>query len=128
MAESILPKKRDGGNTIMSLTFSFLIQVRRPLPCELPASCKGTKAVGLELDIATGKVLNAVQYSVPAALHPDTSMAFERITVSDWPEMFHLASHCSEMTGLGYIGTDFVLDKKHATPKERVQYVVETFG
>lgn len=69
-------------------------------------------AVGVGLDIATGNFLNAVQYSLPIAAHPDTGKALDRIHIPEWPEILHLASRCYEMTGLGYIGTDIVLDKR----------------
>ncbi len=69
-------------------------------------------AVGVGLDIATGKFLNAVQHSLPIAAHPDTGKALDRIGIPEWPEILHLASRCYEMTGLGYIGTDIVLDKR----------------
>lgn len=69
-------------------------------------------AVGVGLDIATGRCLNAVQFSRPIKQHPDTGMGFDQIQVPNWPVMLNLASRCYEMTGLGYIGTDLVLDAK----------------
>jgi alpha-L-glutamate ligase-like protein len=69
-------------------------------------------AVGVGLDIATGRCLNAVQYSKPLSAHPDTGKVFDQIQIPDWPGILHLASRCCEMTGLGYLGTDIVLDKK----------------
>jgi len=64
------------------------------------------------LDIATGRCLNAVQFSKPIKQHPDTGMGFDKIQVPNWPVMLNLAARCYEMTGLGYIGTDLVLDAK----------------
>jgi len=52
-------------------------------------------AVGVGLDIATGRAVRAVQFDHPVTHHPDT-----------------LASSAWEMTGLGYMGTDMVLDKE----------------
>ncbi len=69
-------------------------------------------AVGVGLDIATGRCLNAVQFSKPIKQHPDTGMGFDKIQVPNWPVMLNLAARCYEMTGLGYIGTDLVLDAK----------------
>ena len=34
------------------------------------------------------------------------------VQVPHWTKLLHLASSCYEMSGLGYIGTDIVLDKK----------------
>jgi alpha-L-glutamate ligase-like protein len=69
-------------------------------------------AVGVGLDIGTGRCLNAVQHSLPIAAHPDTGRPFSQIRIPDWPGILRLASRCHDMTGLGYIGTDIVLDKR----------------
>ena len=68
-------------------------------------------AVGVGLDIATGRALNAVQHSKPVTHHPDTKHALNEIQIQDWRNWLLLAAKCYEMTGLGYIGTDLVLDK-----------------
>lgn len=68
-------------------------------------------AVGVGLDIATGRCLQAVQHSMPIETHPDTGRHFQDISIPDWPAMLHLAARCHDITGLGYIGTDIVLDK-----------------
>lgn len=68
-------------------------------------------AVGVGLDIATGRALRAVQFSKPVVLHPDTLRPLNEIEIANWRDMLLLASRCFDMTGLGYIGTDIVLDK-----------------
>jgi len=68
-------------------------------------------AVGVGLDIATGRCLNAVQYSKSIARHPDTQRDLNEIRIDNWREMLVLAARCCQMTGLGYLGTDLVLDK-----------------
>lgn len=68
-------------------------------------------AVGVGLDIATGRALRAVQFSKPVVLHPDTQRPLNEIAIANWRDMLLLASRCFDMTGLGYIGTDIVLDK-----------------
>lgn len=68
-------------------------------------------AVGVGLDITTGRALNAVQHSKPVTLHPDTKNPLNAIQIEDWRNWLLIASRCYEMTGLGYIGTDLVLDK-----------------
>lgn len=68
-------------------------------------------AVGVGLDIATGRCLKAVQFGLGVSVHPDTKKPLNEIKVPDWRSMLVLASRCYEMTGLGYIGTDIVLDK-----------------
>lgn len=68
-------------------------------------------AVGVGLDIATGFCRKAVQFGQPVTVHPDTKKPLDKIQIADWHDMLVLASRCYEMTGLGYIGTDIVLDK-----------------
>ena len=68
-------------------------------------------AAGIGLDIATGKAVYAVQNGQPVFSHPDTGVTFSDITIPRWREFLVLAAHCYEMTNLGYMGTDMVLDK-----------------
>lgn len=68
-------------------------------------------AVGVGLDLATGRAINAVQYSTPLAKHPDTGRSFDSIKIPDWTEILRMAARCYEITGLGYMGVDIVLDK-----------------
>tara|TARA_R110002110_G_scaffold362241_1_gene572033 strand:- start:105732 stop:106691 length:960 start_codon:yes stop_codon:yes gene_type:complete len=70
---------------------------------------QGAVGVGLALD--SGGCLNAVQHGRPVTLHPDTGRPLSDISISGWREMLVLAARCYEMTGLGYIGTDLVLDR-----------------
>lgn len=68
-------------------------------------------AVGVGLDIATGRCLKAVQFSNTITHHPDTGLPLNELQIADWRDMLILAARCYEMTALGYIGTDIVLDK-----------------
>ena len=70
-------------------------------------------AVGVGLDIATGKSLRAVQYNLPVQKHPDTGFSFEQLQVPYWDRLLELTSACYGMTSLGYLGVDMVLDKTH---------------
>ncbi|MFQ3170639.1 MAG: alpha-L-glutamate ligase-like protein [Oleispira sp.] len=69
-------------------------------------------AVGVGLDIATGRAVRAVQFDHPVTHHPDTGKALNGLLVPDWQNLLILASSAWEMTGLGYVGADMVLDKK----------------
>ena len=68
-------------------------------------------AVGVGLDIATGKSLRAVQFDRPVDKHPDTGYDFSELQVPHWEKILHLSAACHEMTDLGYLGVDLVLDK-----------------
>ncbi len=68
-------------------------------------------AVGVGLDICTGESIRAVQRNVLVDRHPDTGVDFSDLRIPDWDEILLLAAKCYDMTGLGYIGCDFVLDE-----------------
>ncbi len=68
-------------------------------------------AVGVGLDIATGNGIHAVHFGRRVLTHPDTGMLLNRISTPYWSTLLTLAARCYEMTGLGYIGADIVLDR-----------------
>lgn len=68
-------------------------------------------AVGLGIDIATGGTLKAVQHGQPVEAHPDTGRKLSELKVPYWETLLILASRCYEVTELGYLGADIVLDK-----------------
>ncbi|MDC0609467.1 alpha-L-glutamate ligase-like protein [Vibrio sp.] len=68
-------------------------------------------AVGVGLDMATGKAVKGVQFGQPVTEHPDTKRKLAELEVPHWEKLLLLASSAWEMTGLGYMGTDMVLDK-----------------
>ncbi|MCK0715761.1 alpha-L-glutamate ligase-like protein [Chromohalobacter sarecensis] len=70
-------------------------------------------AVGVGLDITTGTALRGVQFNRPREDHPDTGHGLASLYVPGWDALLHLAASCYEMTGLGYLGTDMVLDRHH---------------
>lgn len=69
-------------------------------------------AVGVGIDIATGKAVRAVQFDKPVTHHPDTGKDLSTLQVPHWQTLLELAASAWEMTGLGYLGTDMVLDKE----------------
>ncbi len=68
-------------------------------------------AVGVGICIRSGKAIRAVQKNEPVHIHPDTGADLYKLKVPHWQEVLNLASSCYDMSGLGYIGTDIVLDK-----------------
>ncbi|EAS64175.1 alpha-L-glutamate ligase-like protein [Photobacterium angustum] len=68
-------------------------------------------AVGVGIDIASGKAVRAVQFNQPIEHHPDTDRLLSELQVPNWNKLLTLAASAWEMTGLGYMGTDMVLDK-----------------
>ncbi len=69
-------------------------------------------AVGVGINMATGKALFAVQHGDPVTNHPDTGYDFSELQIPHWKTMLTLSASCYEVTNLGYLGVDIVLDKK----------------
>ncbi len=68
-------------------------------------------AVGVGLDILTGKAIAAVQHNRPLIRHPDTHVDLMGLQVPFWKEHLLIAAKGYEMSGLGYLGADIVLDQ-----------------
>lgn len=69
-------------------------------------------ALGVGIDLATGRAVAAVQHNRPVHVHPDTDQPLSDLSVPDWDHHLMLATRGFEMTGLGYLGADIVLDRE----------------
>lgn len=69
-------------------------------------------AVGVGLNIASGWALHAVQHDQPLRLHPDTGKDLLGLQVPSWVSLLEIACACYEISGLGYLGADLVLDQR----------------
>ncbi|MBQ8662104.1 MAG: alpha-L-glutamate ligase-like protein [Alphaproteobacteria bacterium] len=69
-------------------------------------------AIGVGLDIATGRALHGVCRDRPIAVQPDTGADLMKIEVPYWREHLLIGAQAYEMTGLGYLGADIVLDAR----------------
>lgn len=70
-------------------------------------------AIGVGLDIGSGRAISAVQHEQIVTHHPDTGADLTRISVPNWEDLLLLAARCYEVTNLGYLGCDIVLDEHH---------------
>ena len=83
----------------------------------LPTAASDGKAnlhrggVGVGVDIATGETLRAMQYDALIDVHPDTAHPLEGIHTPYWDDILMMAARSYDMTGLGYVGVDIVLDR-----------------
>ncbi|MEM8561662.1 MAG: alpha-L-glutamate ligase-like protein [Pseudomonadota bacterium] len=68
-------------------------------------------AVGVGIDIASGRAIRAVQHGHLVKQHPDTGASFDDLQIPHWLQILDLSSRCVAITGLGYLGVDIVLDK-----------------
>ncbi len=90
-----------------------------PVMAMMRLSCSDSKgkanlhqgAIGVGLCIAHGKAVNAVKHDRPVHVHPDTQQDLTELVLPQWNELLRLACACYDMTGLGYLGVDLVIDK-----------------
>jgi alpha-L-glutamate ligase-like protein len=68
-------------------------------------------AVGVGIDLATGVTLEGVIGTEVIAQHPDTLQAVAGLRIPEWETILDISARCYEITGLGYIGVDIVLDR-----------------
>jgi len=84
----------------------------------LPTSASDGKAnlhrgaIGVGVDMRDGMTSTAVHRSMVITHHPDTGHPLDNIQVPYWKEMLHMAARTFDMTGLGYLGVDMVIDRE----------------
>ncbi|MCK5834934.1 MAG: alpha-L-glutamate ligase-like protein, partial [Lentisphaeria bacterium] len=69
-------------------------------------------AIGAGIDINTGLTLGGVSHDKSVTIHPDTGFSINNVQIPHWQEILEICAGCFEMTGMGYIGADIVLDKE----------------
>lgn len=67
-------------------------------------------AIATGIDLATGRTHHAVQSNRLVEIHPDIGNRVIGAQVPAWDEILRIAATSAEMTGLGYLGVDVVLD------------------
>ncbi len=68
-------------------------------------------AVGAGIDVATGVTLDGVLGTEVVTHHPDTTQPIAGLQIPDWDTILDISARCYDLTGLGYIGVDIVLDR-----------------
>lgn len=68
-------------------------------------------ALGIGIDIATGVTVRAVHHGKPVDVHPDLGIPLVGIQIPGWEKILDISVTCQEMTGLGYLGVDLMIDE-----------------
>lgn len=68
-------------------------------------------AVGVGIEIASGITTEGVWLNRTVSEHPDFGVPLAGLQIPNWLTMLELGARCYELTGLGYLGVDIVLDK-----------------
>lgn len=84
----------------------------------LPTRMSGGKAnlhqgaIGTGINLANGLTLGGVFHNDAIDYHPDTLKSIVNIQIPYWDKILDIAASSYELTGLGYLGVDIVLDKE----------------
>ncbi len=70
-------------------------------------------AVGAGVDLSSGETLNGVLANDVIDEHPDTGALIAGLYIPHWDFILQSAARSREVTGLGYLGVDIVIDRKH---------------
>ncbi len=69
-------------------------------------------AIGVGIDIATGMTVRAIHHGRQVTHHPDLEVDLIGVQIPQWDTILHMSVTCQEMTGLGYLGVDIMIDEK----------------
>ena len=68
-------------------------------------------ALGIGIDIATGITVRAIHHGKPVTVHPDLGIGLIGVQIPEWDTILKMSVTCQEMTGLGYLGVDIMIDE-----------------
>ena len=68
-------------------------------------------AVGAGIDIQSGRTLTGVLHNDVVEEHPDTGAVFADLQIPHWASILESSARGYEVTGLGYLGVDIVIDR-----------------
>lgn len=68
-------------------------------------------AIGIGIDLATGTTIHAVHHGMAVTTHPDLDTELLGLQIPGWDPLLEMATKGYEMTGLGYLGADLIVDE-----------------
>ena len=96
---------------IVFLGYPVMAMIRLPTRLSDGKANLHQGAIGVGIDIPTGITRRGVWGNEPVSEHPDTEHSIAGLVIPRWQELMVMASRCYELSGLGYVGVDFVLDR-----------------
>jgi alpha-L-glutamate ligase-like protein len=67
-------------------------------------------AVGAGVDLVSGRIVHAVERTRSVGRHPDSGLPLRGVLLPDFERIVEIAVHATDLTGLGYVGADVVVD------------------
>ena len=96
---------------IVFLGYPVMAMIRLPTRMSDGKANLHQGAIGVGIDIPTGLTKRGVWGNEPVKEHPDTEYSIVGLAIPRWDELLNIASRAYELSGLGYVGVDIVLDK-----------------
>jgi len=95
---------------IVFLGYPVMAMVRLPTRLSDGKANLHQGAIGVGIDIPSGLTRRGVWGTEIVREHPDTERSIVGLSIPRWDELLHMAARCYELSELGYVGVDFVLD------------------
>lgn len=96
---------------IVFLGYPVMAMIRLPTRMSDGKANLHQGAIGVGIDIPTGITRRGVWGTEIIREHPDTEHSIVGLQIPHWPDLLQMAARCYELSGLGYVGVDFVLDR-----------------
>lgn len=98
---------------IVFLGYPVMAMVRLPTRASSGKANLHQGAIGVGIDLKTGVTTLGTQQNRVVDEHPDTGMSICGVQIPHWQEMLDFCARTYELTHLGYLGVDLVLDETH---------------
>jgi alpha-L-glutamate ligase-like protein len=96
---------------IVFLGYPVMAMIRLPTRLSDGKANLHQGAIGVGIDIPTGLTRRGVWGNEPVKEHPDTEHSIVGLAIPRWDELLLIAARCHELSQLGYVGVDIVLDR-----------------
>ncbi len=96
---------------IVFLGYPVMAMIRLPTRLSDGKANLHQGAIGVGIDLPSGATRRGVFGTEIVREHPDTERPLVGLEIPRWDELLVMAARCYELSGLGYVGVDFVLDR-----------------
>ena len=98
---------------IVFLGYPVMAMIRLPTRMSDGKANLHQGAIGVGIDMPSGKTKRGVWGTEIIREHPDTEQSIVGLEIPRWSDLLVMAASCYELSGMGYVGVDFVLDRNH---------------
>ncbi|MEO6065764.1 MAG: alpha-L-glutamate ligase-like protein [Lysobacterales bacterium] len=96
---------------IVFLGYPVMAMIRLPTRLSDGKANLHQGAIGVGIDLPTGTTRRGVWGRELVREHPDTEQTIVGLTIPHWDDVLMIGAKACELSGLGYVGVDIVLDR-----------------